>query len=138
MALPSAHEARSPHSSDALPEPVLPTIRPYSCVGFIPSNKRHICRNRAQSGDRFAGIKTTSRERLATSPFSKIYRKALLFPIAIAHGFGAIATAQLLWQVRFGGVAAGFGLGQGTEGGGGEVIWGVVSHWGAALWGSSL
>ena len=52
---------------------------------------------------------------------SEIDGEALLLPIAIAHRFGAVATAQFRGQGGGGCGAARRSLGQGTLGGGGQV-----------------
>lgn len=58
---------------------------------------------------------------------SKIDGEALFLPIAIAHGFGAVAAAELQRQgflLGLGLFAAGFGFGQGAAGGGGQIVLG--------------
>jgi hypothetical protein len=54
---------------------------------------------------------------------SEIDRQTLLLPIAITHGFGAVATSQFFRPggLAFGQLAAGFGFGQGAAGGRGQI-----------------
>lgn len=58
---------------------------------------------------------------------SEIDRDALLFPVAKAHRLRPFATAQFGGQAEgSGGLPAGFSLGQGAEGfGGQDLVW----HW---------
>lgn len=60
---------------------------------------------------------------------SEIHSDALLLPVAIADRLGSIAAAEFGGQVDLGRCfAAGFGLGQGAHGFGGQRFGGVIGH----------
>ena len=60
---------------------------------------------------------------------SEIDRDALLFPVAVADGFGAVAAAEFWGEVEGLGVLAAFlGFCEGAPGGGGQVVFVLLSH----------